>query len=118
MTTADVLRRAADRVRVGWTQGTMFDFKSHGVCALGAINSVLIVADLDSAQGYEAMEWLARAIGVSNNSGLAGLKIGAWNDDPGQTAENVALAFEAAALLYEQAQALATEQETPHAVTD
>ncbi len=87
-TTADLLRRAAWRIRQGWCQDRMADTAGN-VCALGAIHEVA-----DQGRRFELHAELLRTIGF--------LHIDTWNDAPDQTQENVAQAFELAAITWEQ----------------
>lgn len=109
MNTAEILRAAAGRVRQGWTQ---FIREDHGrFCALGAISVV------DSGNSYRdeqpsmiATTHAARALRLPFNNYGQRAAVATWNNADGQTAENVAVGLEYAALLWEQEQAQVAEQ--------
>ena len=96
ITTPEVLRKVADHIeRVGWIQGDMFAGElfpdpasrpSLPCCALGAFiaasPSRCMSREHYSAR-YAFSEWLI------DNDGQMSDSVVAWNDKPGQTAENV-----------------------------
>jgi len=105
------LRAAAERIRRGWVQGSLY--YDGRVCAVGAIvdadqrlcdvfNFTDLPADLQLA-----IREVARLLKLphSNASRTSVASITTWNDADGQTAENVAASLEYAALLFEQEQA-------------
>jgi hypothetical protein len=89
---ADVLRRAAERVRHGWCQGsatrTDADGRTVAWCAWGAIYHSC--AWKSSATAYNA----ARELFITR---LEGREIGEWNDAPERTQGEVVAALLAAA---------------------
>lgn len=108
--TAHILRAAAARVRQGWCQGGLVDRHGH-VCAIGAIQTVLGFAgawtypDLEREQSVR--DAVIRALALpqladKTTEWPAECPIPIWNDAEGQTAENVALGLEYAAILWEQ----------------
>ena len=105
MNTAEILRAAAARVRQGWCQGSADD-GNGGVCAIGSIWAVTNSSVFDCSN-WPIRQFLARAIGLSVDEHYC--SIPGWNDARGQTAENVAIAMEFAAVLWEQEQAQADD---------
>lgn len=110
MNTAEILRAAAARVRQGWCQDQLDD--GIGVCAFGALNTVLhghahyIDADPKS---LELAPLIMRACGLPGPTrppyvAEAIDAVIEWNNAEGQTAENVAAGLEYAALVWEQQQ--------------
>lgn len=111
MTVPEVLRAAAQGVRQGWCQNQLqigFDR-----CAIGW---VLYVLDTRSRYGFIQRSLLETNVRAAVINALAlperievwpdGYRekrcpIPAWNDAPGQTAENVALGLEYSAIHYE-----------------
>lgn len=91
MTTAQILRAAAARVRQGWCQGSMVDGFGN-VCAVGAIDIVTPNTLADACVRFDVLTQLQLVIGYSGCAAVA-----EWNDEPGRTAEEVALAMEQAA---------------------
>ncbi len=91
MTTGDVLRSAAARVRKGWTQGVFIDSLAR-VCALGSIN-----AEVDGNVGHAGhctVESDRVALVLAKFLDIVALDdaekiefIVDWNDDPFQTAD-------------------------------
>ena len=86
-----VLREAARIVRQGWCQGAV----NYGdqFCTMGAMYYAL----RDEPDASLIVETVDRAIGRLLQYVNYGGSIGGWNDTPGRTAEEVALALEAAA---------------------
>lgn len=114
MTTPELLRAAAGEVRNGWTQGIRHDGDTGNVCALGALENAAWkngAAPQHWADGtWDAVQALGRVIGPPHCYGEGvTYKIAHWNNAPDQTAENVAVAMEYAALCAEQEAALARE---------
>jgi hypothetical protein len=106
----EFLRQAANRIRQGWCQYALAD-DAGGVCAVGALNWVQNGSGdlcLITDEWMGAHEQLTRTLKSDN--------IVQWNNAPDQTAENVAQAFEFAALLYEQEHAPKDAAETEVAV--
>jgi hypothetical protein len=103
--TAEILRAAAARVRQGWCQHRLTDFKG-GVCAQGAMSVAAyggpLAINWKLDEDRELWRWIAllmvRMFGERR-------EIYDWNNAPEQTAENVAQGLEYAALLWEQEQA-------------
>jgi hypothetical protein len=103
MLISEVLKAGAERVRQGWCQYALEDYRG-GVCAQGAILSVTegcanpffhkSVTAINWVRFGRATDYINRAINSSD--------ITRWNNAPGQTAENVAQALELAAILAEQ----------------
>lgn len=125
MTVGERLKAAAERVRQGWTQGYYYRAENGGVCAMGAIYVVSVEAESGSSWWIDhtlydsELEYLVKAIGkVPMRDYLGGPllrnQIGRWNDAPDQTAENVALALELAAILWEQEQPCAIHRPEPN----
>lgn len=102
MTTAEILRAAATRVRQGWCQGTMRN-DGGGVCALGGMYDAMAAQQLHLKDILDAQDFLIVALHLTVPHRNA---ITIWNDTPGQTAENVAVGLEYGALLWEQQQAV------------
>lgn len=116
--TAEILRAAAARVRDGWTRMELF---SNGkVCALGGVAHAI---GLIGAHGLRSRDFepvykhplviaTARVVAgqvsrrpvlVENLTASEALSmVYTWNDADDQTAENVALGLEYAALVWEQ----------------
>lgn len=109
----EVFRGAAARVRLAWGQWFYHQPLGDGVCALGAIR-VMLGAIYDDAQmcllggdGSEfdqAERFLERALKLAQPERGEFRPVPRWNDTPGQTAENVAVGLEYAALLWDQEQ--------------
>lgn len=103
MTTSEILRAAAARVRQGWCQGNFWSWEG-GACALGAICDVWWLEDEDADPdpgtlgGTQPVVALERALGLERDG------VSAWNDAPGQTAEGVAIGLEFAALWFDEQQ--------------
>ncbi len=97
-TTPQILRDAAVLIRRGWTQGVAAreadgvtcaatDAKATCWCLIGAVTAA---SDLVGAN-VRTMDRLAEHMGISMHN------LAWWNDQPGRTAEEVALALEGAA---------------------
>lgn len=104
MTTSELLNKAAERVRDGWTQGDYHNHVTNGVCVIGALCEVsnLKLAEAGFMETSPAVEHLTRVMGYDTCWDL----IEKWNDAPGQTQENVANGLELAALLWDEEQKL------------
>jgi hypothetical protein len=109
MTTGEILRAAAARVRQGWTQGDYYDPSTDSVCAVGALcavrgcdmtDSMEINLAVGAVHCSRAHHLLMKVTNTVNRF------VHIWNDMEGQTAENVAAAFERAAVLADQEDAL------------
>lgn len=123
MTTADILRESATIIRTtGWARFIRLDPFNGGRCALGAIDKAMhLDSYTDGCWKYPA--GTAAITAVVQALRLEPLEVHAydreawaiadWNNDPTQTAENVAAGLEFAALYVEQ-QALVAE--TAHEV--
>jgi ubiquinone/menaquinone biosynthesis C-methylase UbiE len=100
--TAENLRLAAAEVRKGWCQFVLED-DADRVCALGAIKRVLTrngrTWTCDLADFPPEILALASALHINLDPRRWGYEIAQWNNDEKQTVENVALAFEYAAVL-------------------
>jgi hypothetical protein len=105
MTTQEVLRAAVTEVRRGWTQLRLED-ENRRVCSLGAIGRVVFgqAYRLDTALVQDTIHALASVLpGRLPAPFFSDLDaIVEWNNAEGRTAEEVALAFEFAALCEEQ----------------
>jgi hypothetical protein len=106
MTTAEQLRAAAVRVRLGWCQGALK--QGERVCAIGALGLSIAPPGATAVTILSLMPAscaLLRAIGHGWKDALdAPLHVTAWNDTPGRTAEEVATALECAADLWDAEQ--------------
>ena len=105
---AGILRGAASKVRQGWCQHVVADGYGN-VCAVGAIQDAAHEAlGLLPAVAFELRirGALVRALNLvpppDSVCPIPVCPIPAWNDGAGQTAENVALGLEYAALMCEQ----------------
>lgn len=113
MTTGDLLRRGAARVRRCWIQGD-FDDGNGGVCAVGSLHDGSIIMDHHVLEDelLRAARFIVRALGgdwlASNIQILA--QVYTWNDATLQNSESVANAMEYAALLADQEDAARAEQ--------
>lgn len=109
MTTAEILRAAATEVRKGWVQHYLIDYRNR-VCALGALYRVVTgdadrrlpndhpaIVALTAYLPADTSRWRMRPVPRD-------WKIADWNNAEDQTAENVALTMEFAALCAEQAE--------------
>lgn len=111
MNTAEMLRTAAKHVRRGWCQEVLSNANGE-VCAVGALN---YVHHHDPFHGYgndvpALARVVAEALGLPVDAAFAyaavpdwhyALAVVDWNNDPGQTAENVAAGLEFAAIIVE-----------------
>lgn len=111
---AEILRAAAARVREGWCQES-YDLASGGVCVYGAIAAVTGVR----ACSWHGLErYVCHPVIAAIRKAIGGeMTIPEWNDAKGQTAENVAVGLEYAALLWEQEQAQKASGEVQEPVT-
>jgi hypothetical protein len=103
--TGDKLRAAAQRVRSGWTRW-VFREEDGRVCAAGALGLTYGPGVCQQVYAHaEELHALARALGfyrpVGNAIGAL-LVIQHWNDTKGQTAANVAMTLELAALIADE----------------
>jgi hypothetical protein len=100
MLTSETLREAAKEIRAGCCQGVYEDDRG-GVCANGALMRVID----GKAEWSPSSDWLRfKAATTYVHLALQGDQrdLAFWNNAPDQTQENVALAFELAAVLAEQ----------------
>ena len=103
MKISEQLLQCAAEVRKGWCQNALID--NHGnVCAIGAMSRVLCGQAEGNCNRLPLMRYLWRSIGSDTTA--------YWNNAPGQTQENVAQAFELAAILAEQDEARIGVSET------
>lgn len=104
MTVPETLRAMAAKVRRGWCQRAAFTLE--GVCAVGALN---FMKSRDGRVDWQSV--IVALVAVLGHSCVspedAWLHVIKWNDAPGQTAENVALAMELAASNVEAEQQIA-----------
>ena len=120
MTTGEILRAAAARVRQGWCRYLLHSGDS--VCALGALN---VAESRPACSSHvfisEAAAVIARALHLPqdlevHDSHRASASVAAWNNAKDQTTENVAAGLEYAALVWEESQALAACSDAPRTV--
>lgn len=118
MTTGEILRSAAARVRQGWCQHLLRVGGSH-VCALGALGVTPSFDIRLTTDQQAAVLAIVRALGLRSNDPdfvCPYALVTVWNDAKGQTAENVAAGLEYAALVWEQSQAVAACSDAPRTV--
>ena len=102
MKVSEQLLQCAAEVRRGWAQGALEDING-GVCAHGAMNRVVsgdasvLMTGEELPKKMRLTEYLWKALGHYS--------VVNWNNAPSQTQENVAQAFELAAILAEQDEA-------------
>lgn len=115
MTTPEVLRAGAAKVRTGWVRGWRHQRDAAGldqVCALGALEGPL--GEYAEVVHQEAVKALARLLPQRPSSWQSAIMCAAhnvahWNNSPDQTQENVAATMELAAILLEQEAAQVAE---------
>ena len=108
MKISEQLLQCAAEVRRGWTQFALED-NSGNVCAYGAMNRVAYGGAMrlgDNIQRLGLVRYLQKALGQSIPT------IVDWNNAFTRTQENVAQAFELAAILAEQDEARIGVSET------
>ena len=106
MTAHEILIAAKQELLTrGWHQGGLLDPVTGAVCALGAMScavGALSLAGLRALEGFDRATFcLQNALGVEPVWG-----IGAWNDEPARTPEEVLQAFDRAIALAETREAV------------
>ena len=105
--TGDKLREAAARVRAGWGQGLLID-RYGNVCAVGSLGIIHPKHICQQIREHaEELRFLVLAIGRESigeydASVSDAIVVQSWNDAQTQTAENVVLTFELAAILADE----------------
>ncbi len=97
MTVADQLRAAAGRVREGWCQHTC----RQGVQSVCTIQAIYDQSEKSSHKWWVAQWYLMSFLGVRMEGVHDCSALIRWNDQPSQTAEQVATAMEDAAFQWE-----------------
>lgn len=117
MTTGDLLRQGASRVREKWTQGEWEH--DGGYCAVGSLfaNRPVTLADMD--QEILAARFIVRALGGDwlDSATQVLARIYNWNDAMLQNSETVAHTMEFAAILADQEDAARAERDARALVT-